>query len=301
MFDNGLQYLTDSGLETTLVFKDGLELPCFAAFTLLESKEGKQRLRQYFETHLAIARKNNLGFILESPTWRANPDWAAELGMTANDMDRLIRESIRELRLIQQQHSDVHTLISGCVGPRSDGYNPKFLMSAAEAEAYHSVQIEIMASEKVDVISAMTLCYVEEAIGICRAAQQANVPVVISFTLEANGRLRCGMSLADAIATVDKAVEQKPIHYMINCAHPSHFINELTVGTWMQRIGGIRANASTKSHEELDNSTELDEGDPIKLGQEYHQLLDKLSNLSVIGGCCGTDHKHIEAMADACF
>ncbi len=301
MFNNGLHYLTDSGLETTLVFKDGIELPCFAAFILLASKEGKARLKHYFETHLMIARKNKLGFILETPTWRANSDWAAELAMSNEDMDRLIRESVHELRLIQQEYSDVNTLISGCVGPRSDGYKPSLLMTAAEAEAYHQAQIEIMAAERVDLITAMTLCYVEEAIGICRAAQSAKLPAVISFTLETDGRLRDGTTLADAIKAVDSAVEQLPIHYMINCAHPTHFSNELTTGAWLQRIGGIRANASTKSHEDLDNSVELDEGNPLVLGQEYKALLDKLTQLRVIGGCCGTDHRHIEAIADACF
>ncbi|MEE2731889.1 MAG: homocysteine S-methyltransferase family protein [Pseudomonadota bacterium] len=298
---NRQPFLTDSGLETTLVFEDGIDLPCFAAFTLLQTEAGRQRLQRYYRTHLQLAAAKGLGFILETPTWRANSDWAQRLNLTSGDLQRLNQLAVSEMRLLQTEADQTHTLISGCIGPRGDGYNPEFLMSADAAQAYHQQQIGWFADAGVDMVSAMTLCYPEEAIGITRAAQSHLIPVVISFTVETDGKLVNGQSLGDVIAEVDDATGQGPLYYMVNCAHPSHFENELQGATWLSRIRGIRANASCKSHAELDESVELDSGDPQALGQSYRQLQSVLPRLAVYGGCCGTDHRHIAAISQACF
>lgn len=294
-------YLTDSGLETTLVFHDGLDLPYFAAFTLLESGEGRKRLRQYYQTHLQLARNKKSGFILEAPTWRANKDWAERMDMSLAHLDSLNRLAISELKAIQAETNDVPTLVSGCIGPRGDGYQPDHLMTSIEAYQYHCHQIEVFASCGVDMVSAMTICYVEEAIGITRAAQNCSLPIVISFTVETDGRLVTGMDLKTAIELVDRETNNGPAWYMINCAHPSHFDSVLNDESWLERIRGIRANASTLSHAELDNAEELDDGNPTALGASYHQLQKTLPKLAVFGGCCGTDHRHIEAISNACL
>ena len=298
-------YLTDSGLETTLVFIDGMDLPYFSAFTLLQTIEGQQRLREYYRTHLDLAKAKNVGFILDTPTWRANPDWAQRMGMPLTELRRLNQFAVQELKQLQQDAAETPTLISGCLGPRGDGYNPEFMMSCDEAQHYHQQQIAWLVEAGVDMISALTLCYPEEAIGITKAAQEQNIPVVISFTVETDGKLINGLTLQEAIAQVDDATrhgaQQGPLYYMVNCAHPTHFENVLQGDHWLTRIRGVRANASTKSHAELDDSVELDSGDPLALGASYQQLQRVLPKLSVFGGCCGTDHRHIEAISHACL
>jgi S-methylmethionine-dependent homocysteine/selenocysteine methylase len=298
---NRQPYLTDSGLETTLVFHEELELPFFAAFTLLDSKEGTECLKRYYRRHMAIAANKKAGFILDTPTWRANPDWAQRLNMKLTDLQRLNSKAVEELKRLQNEASASPTLISGCLGPRGDGYQPEYLMSSAEAQTYHQQQISWLKNAGADLISAVTLCYPEEAIGITRAANQQQIPVVISFTVETDGHLINGMSLQQAIESVDEATNNGPLYYMVNCAHPTHFQDHLKGERWLNRIQGIRANASTKSHEELDNSETLDAGDPLALGQSYRSLQDLLPNLKVYGGCCGTDHRHIEAISHACL
>ncbi|MGL5793095.1 MAG: homocysteine S-methyltransferase family protein, partial [Waterburya sp.] len=182
-----------------------------------------------------------------------------------------------------------------CIGPRGDGYQPAELMSEIEAQYYHTEQIEVFSQSNVDLVTAMTMNYVEEAIGISRAAQQANIPVVISFTVETDGKLPTGQTLKDAIAQVDHATNSAPIYYMINCAHPLHFAHVLySGGDWLDRIKAIRANASIKSHAELDEAEELDDGNPVEFGIQYQKLQTLLPNLNIFGGCCGTDIRHIE-------
>ena len=294
-------YLTDSGLETTLVFLDGIELPYFAAFTLLQSAAGQARLQQYYGDHLALARAKNVGFIFDTPTWRASSDWAERMAMPLSELRRLNQLAVQELRALQNQAVEVPSLVSGCIGPRGDGYNPEFHMTCDEAQTYHQQQIDWLADAGIDMVSALTLSYPEEAIGITRACQTRHTPVVISFTVETDGKLVNGLSLQEAISQVDEATNNGPLYYMVNCAHPSHFEHVLEGELWLQRIRGVRANASTKSHAELDEAEELDSGNPFALGQSYQQLQRILPNLTVFGGCCGTDHRHIEAISHACF
>ncbi len=300
---NGGVFLTDGGIETTLIFQDGLDLPFFAAFTLLAEEEGTRALRRYFARHAAIARENDMGFILESATWRASRDWADKLGISMADLEDANRKAIRLLRDIKAEYETprARMVISGCVGPRGDGYDPGKVMSPEAAQAYHSQQIRIFAAENVDMISAITMTNVDEALGIVRAAQDAELPVVISFTVETDGNLPTGEDIGRAIERIDRATGRGPAYYMINCAHPTHFDHRLLSGEpWVERIGGMRANASRMSHAELDNATALDDGDPVELGRQFADMRSRLKNLKVLGGCCGTDHRHIEQIALAC-
>jgi homocysteine S-methyltransferase len=296
-------FLTDGGLETTLVFHQGIELPCFAAIELLKREDGEEILRRYFEPYAEIARRFRAGMILESPTWRANPDWGRELGYSEEALAAANRRSIGFLEKLRDDY-EVHgapVVISGCVGPRGDGYVVDRAMSWEEAEAYHRSQIETFASTAADMLSAMTINYVEEAVGIVKAAKAAGMPIALSFTVETDGRLPTGQPLGEAIEQVDAETANHSAYYMINCAHPSHFDTNLVAGErWLERIGGLRANASRMSHEELDEAPELDEGDPAELGREYAELKKRLRNLTVLGGCCGTDHRHVEEVASAC-
>jgi len=299
---NGL-FLTDGGLETTLVFHDGLELPGFAAFDLLKDETGSDRLRRYYDRYVAIAREHGVGVVLETPTWRANSDWGALLGYDAGALAAVNRKAVGLMVEIRDDAQDLAApmVISGNLGPRGDGYRVEARMTVDEAQTYHAPQIRTFAQTPADLVSAFTINYVEEAIGIVRAARSVAMPVVISFTVETDGRLPSGEGLGEAIGRTDAETDGYTAYYMINCAHPTHFRHVLEAdGPWRERIGGLRANASCRSHAELDESSELDTGDPDELSAQYRELRDGLPRLTVLGGCCGTDHRHVEAIFAAC-
>ncbi|MEP0132853.1 MAG: homocysteine S-methyltransferase family protein [Eudoraea sp.] len=297
-------FLTDGGLETTLIFNQGIDLPHFASFDLLMNEEGRKILQEYYENYIAISKPKCKGFILETGTWRANPDWIEKVGYSSLQIDTINSVAIQELEILRNKHEteDFKMPISLCIGPRGDGYSPKDKMSVEIAEEYHSHQIEIAAAANADMVSAMTMNYNEEAIGIVAAAKKNNIPVIISYTVETDGKLPSGDSLEDALTTLDKLTDNYVSYFMINCAHPNHFKDVLkTNGSWLYRIGGIRANSSTKSHAELDESEVLDEGDKDALAKGYKELKTMLPNLNVIGGCCGTDHTHMEKICEMWF
>ena len=296
-------FLTDGGLETTLVFHQGIELPHFAAFELLKSADGETLLRTYYERYIAIAREQQVGVVLEAPTWRANSDWAKKLGYNPSALALANRKAIDLMLALRSEYETMETLmpISGNIGPRGDGYRVDNRMSADEARRYHAEQIAVFADTAADLVSAFTLNYVEEAIGVVLAARDQGMPVVISFTVETDGRLPSGMSLQQAITLTDAATDAYATYFMINCAHPTHFEQELQRDEpWLKRIRGVRANASRCSHAELDASPVLDAGDPVELGQQYVKMRKAMPQLNVLGGCCGTDHRHVAAIFTAC-
>jgi S-methylmethionine-dependent homocysteine/selenocysteine methylase len=299
---NGQLFLTDGGMETTLIFHQGIELPEFASFHLLRTAEGVAALRAYFHSYTALARRYRAGFILESATWRANPDWAAKLGYSREELTRVNRTAIAMLEEIREEMEHPYpVVISGCLGPRGDGYVASNRMSEQEAEEYHDDQVAAIAATSADMASAMTLNYAEEGIGIARAAKRYDMPVAISFTVETDGRLPTGQPLGEAIEQVDAATGGYPSYYMLNCAHPEHFAGTLREGEkWTGRLRGLRANASRRSHAELNEAPDLDAGDPRELAAQYAELRRTLPHLNVLGGCCGTDHRHVESIAEAC-
>ncbi len=299
---SGTTCITDGGLETVLVFHRGIELPHFASFPLVDSDTGTNELLAYFQPYAALARERGVGLLLDTPTWRANADWGAKLGYDADDLARANRKAVAVLDRVRAEHATADTpiVINGAVGPRDDAYRPGNLMSADDAERYHATQIETLNEAGADLIGALTLTYPEEAIGTVRAASRSGIPVVISFTVETDGRLPGGMPLGRAIEQVDASTDGAAEYFMVNCAHPTHFADALGAGSpWLARLGGIQANASKLSHAELDESEVLDEGDPDELAGWYRSLRSRLPGVNVVGGCCGTDHRHIAAIADA--
>ncbi|HEX2284288.1 MAG TPA: homocysteine S-methyltransferase family protein [Mycobacterium sp.] len=294
--------MTDGGLETELVFHDGIDLACFAAFPLLDNTDTRERLRRYYDGYLDIARRRGAGFVIETPTWRANPDWAVQLGYSLERLDAVNRAAValaEEVRTAAAADG-ITAVVSGCVGPRGDGYDPGDAMTAEEAERYHAVQIGTFADTTADQVTAITMTNAEEAIGVVRAAVAAGIPAAISFTVETDGRLPTGQPLREAIEQVDSATATGAAYFMVNCAHPTHFAQALKQdGPWRQRLTGLRANASAKSHAELDEATELDAGDPTDLGAQHAALRDLLPAITVLGGCCGTDARHVAAIYSA--
>jgi S-methylmethionine-dependent homocysteine/selenocysteine methylase len=301
---SGRPYITDGGLETTLMFLEGIDLPNLAAFPLALTDAGRATLARYFEPYLVEARTREIGFVLDTPTWRANPDWAAKLGYARDQLREANLRAVAFASELREAYASpsVPIVINGVLGPRGDGYVVGDAMTAADAAAYHRLQIEAFRDSDADMVSAITMTYADEAIGLALAARQCGLPAAISFTVETDGRLPSGQPLRDAVAETDAATGAYPAYYMINCAHPEHFEGALADGgPWLDRIRGLRANASRQSHAELDASPELDSGDPEEFGRQYRDLRSRLRHLTVYGGCCGTDHRHIGAICAACL
>lgn len=292
-------FMADGGIETTLIFRMGIDLPEFAAFVLLDSDSGEETLRDYYGSYARLARQYRMGLVLDSATWRANQDWGAKLGLAPTRLAEINRQSIALLEEVRSANETDSSpmVISGSIGPRGDGYFPTSAMTATQARDYHREQIEIFTGTQADMVTAFTMNYVEEALGITLAAQALDMPAVLSFTVETNGMLPSGQTLQEAIEQVDAQSGAYPLYYMINCAHPTHFLPALPAqASWLARLGGVRANASMKSHAELDQATELDEGNPEELARQYRDVANHVPKLRVVGGCCGTDERHIEEL-----
>ena len=294
--------LTDSGLETWLIFHRGLDLDDFASFRLLDDDLGRRALEDFYREHLDVADRAGVGVVLETPTWRANPDWGRRLGYDAAALDRVNREAVDFVRALADDRSGSRLVVSGNLGPRGDGYAPDALMGRDEAADYHRPQIRSFAAAGADQITILTATHAGEAAGVVAAAVDEGLPVVAAFTVETDGRLPSGQPLDEAIEEVDDATGAAALHFGINCAHPDHFGGSLRAGSAaLARLGLLRANASRASHAELDEAEELDEGDPAELGAQYAALRAEHPNLAVLGGCCGTDVRHVEAIARACI
>jgi len=295
--------LTDAGIETVLIFGEGFELPEFAAFPLVDSDEGRAALRRYYDPFLELARDRDVPFVLSTPTWRASTDWGRRLGY---DEEELRGVNQRAVTLVEAARDAVlepadraRVVVEGSVGPRGDAYRPALLMDAGEAESYHARQVRTLADAGCAQVSAITLTYPDEAVGIVRAAKAEGLPVHIGFTVETDGRLPSGDSIEEAILAVDNATDGAAASFMVNCAHPTHFADALPEGDSRTRIRGLRANASALSHAELDEAEALDAGDPADLAERYVALRRDLPELELLGGCCGTDIRHVTAICDA--
>ncbi len=292
-------WLADGGLETVMVFLEGLDLPQFASFPLLDTPQGRDALTRYFTSVLDTAAGLETGVLLDTATWRASYGWGRVMGMTPDAIDTANRAAVAFARVLRDRRPGQDIVINGVIGPHGDAYAPEVVMDADAAQSYHAPQVRVLAAAGVDMISAMTISTTGEAIGIANAARDVGLPVALSFTLETDGRLVGGMDLRDAIALTDAATGGYPAWYGINCVHPDHF-QAILNGAWVNRIGAIRANASRMSHAELDEATELDAGNPEELGREYAELQRLLPALRVVGGCCGTDIRHLSAIGHAC-
>jgi homocysteine S-methyltransferase len=293
--------LTDGGLETVLVFHEGMDLPAFAAFPLIDSEEGRDALLRYHREFMTIAADTGAGYVHETPTWRANPAWGAEVGYSADGLRRIAFDSLALAATLREEWSGTGSfLVSGCIGPRGDGYVPGTTMTPDEAAAFHRTQVRDLADAGVDLVTSFTFPYADEGTGLATAAAEAGVPVVVGFTVETDGRLPSGETLGEAIAAVDASTGGYAAWFMVNCAHPEHVLPALDDGApWASRIGALRANASRLTHAELDEAEVLHDGDPDDLARGYVELARLLPGLRVVGGCCGTDARHVAAVGAA--
>lgn len=299
LFSSSDAFISDGGMETDLIFHEGAEMPLFASFVLLDTAEGREMLRRYALSYFDLAQAANRGFMVGTPTWRANCSWGAKLGFDdagIRDVNRRAVAFARDLRGAHPWRDNI--LIEGVVGPAGDGYAPEQLLTPAEAARLHSAQLEVFAEEGVDIASAFTITHPGEAIGILTRARELGLPFTLSFTVETDGRLPTGQDLDSALSEVEAATGGYARYYGINCAHPAHFSDKLP-SRWLNRIGVIRPNASRRSHAELDEAADLDDGDPREFGALCAEIARRLPGLRVIGGCCGSDIRHIQALIAA--
>lgn len=305
-------FLTAAGTETYLLFQQGFALREFCAFEVFEDEAASAALeRDYLRPIMTAAAAGGHGLLLDALVWRAHPDYLSALGYPAGDIGRINSLAVRQTRAVAARWQasgpaarSCPVLVAADIGPRGDGYRTGSEAPAIDsAEAYHAVQVDALADAGVDVVCALTMTTANEAIGIVRAAAKLAVPVIVSPTVETDGRLPDGSTLGEFIDRVDSAAPVLPVYYMVNCAHPTHLVPTLEAAAghgeaWVGRFRGFRANASQKSHAELDNSTSLDRGDPARLATEI-AAMKRTYGLRLIGGCCGTDAEHIAAIAAA--
>jgi len=298
---SGDLFLTDAGLETDLIFNHGIDIREFASHTLLPDPHGREALANYFRGFLSLANEHDAGFVLDSQTWKAHPHWAEDLAETELELRQANKHSVAFISKLRDEFSgnSKPIVLNGNIGPRGDAYAPETMLAAREAEEYHANQIGWLAETEIDMVTALTFTQSDEAIGVVRAAQSAGLPVVVSFTVETDGRLPTGQPLNEAIEAVDDATEAAAAYFMVNCAHPDHFSDVLDDSAWSRRIRGLRCNASRLSHAELDECEVLDDGDPEELARQYKAITSIMPWLNVFGGCCGSDLRHVAKIARA--
>jgi homocysteine S-methyltransferase len=298
---SGDLFLADAGIETDLIFNHGVEIREFASHTLLPNPTSREIVANYFRGFLSLAKNFDAGFILDSQTWKAHLHWAEDLGTTEQELCLANKDSIAFIAELRDEYStnSKPIVLNGVIGPRGDAYAPEARVAAVEAEEYHAKQIAWLAETDVDMVTATTFTQSDEAIGVIQAARSADLPIVISFTVENDGRLPTGQPLDEAINAVDDATNAAAAYFMVNCAHPDHFFDVLDDSDWARRIRGLRCNASRLTHAELDECEVLDDGDPEELANQYKSIAASMPWLNVFGGCCGSDLRHVTEIAKA--
>lgn len=285
--------LADGGIETALIERLGQELPEFAAFVLLDTESGREALREYYRPFLALAAERGLSIVLDTPTWRANPDWGAALGRDAEALERVNADAVALVRtLAEDADPAVEVTVNGCIGPRFDDFVAGERMTVEQARDYHSAQVAALAGAGVDRVTSVTTLDAAEGAGVVLAAQAARVPAAVSFTVGADGRLFDGSTLADAIAEVDAATGGAAVGFLVNCAHPSEVLRGMdAVAGGSDRIIGFRLNAARHGEDGPGDG-------PHEFAAGVAGLRSLAPNATVLGGCCGTDAPHIAAVAD---
>ena len=298
----GLRYLAEGGQETELMYGHGFDLPEFALFPLLDNPAAAAKLTAMYRAVLDVAVRHRLGVLLGGLDYRASPDWAERLGFDAAQLAEYQIRSIDFLRQVSQPYRKrlPHILVAGCVGPQGDAYHRNEAVTETSAQAYHSTQMANLAAADVDVVEAMTFTSAEEAIGVIRAARAHDLPIVVSFMIDSAGAADGSWSFRKMIETVDSATDGYALFYGINCSHPVEFEPQLAEpGEWLDRIGLLRPNASAKDKTELCQIGHLERGDPADLALRMERLAERMPDVRIWGGCCGTWDEHLERIAAA--
>ena len=295
----GRYYLSEGGTETELMYKYGFDLPQFAMFPLLDNPAAVSKMREMFRSYLDVVAKHGMCALMGGLDYRASPDWGELLGYSAESLADANHQSIAFLREIADEYTtDVpEILIQGLIGPRGDAYERNEQITENEAEDYHSVQLETLKAADVDLALAITFNNIPESIGVARAAAKIGVPLGISLSLDSTSKLNSGPSLAEAITMIDEATNQSPEFYSINCSHPLEYEPAIDSGEWINRLRGVRPNASKMEKIALCQIGHLEEGDPVELGELCGDLAQRYPHMDIWGGCCGTWDTHLDEIA----
>jgi homocysteine S-methyltransferase len=297
----GLNYLTEGGQETEIMYKYGYELPSFALFPLLDNPGAVTELRGMYGRYLDTAARHGFGVVIGALDYRASPDWGSLLGYSSEQLAEMQMRSISFLREVAQPYqARVPALLyAGIVGPRGDAYETNQTITADEAEEYHGAQLATLARAGVDLVEAMTFTSVPEMVGLSRAASLAGLPLSISFTLDNSTRqLPSGPTLKDAIETIDAQTgDDRPAFYGINCSHPLEFMPAIEPGPWFERVRCLRPNAAMMDKISLCTLGHLESGDPVELGELMGGLARQYPHIDMWGGCCGTWETHLDEIA----
>lgn len=295
----GCFYLSEGGTETELMYKYGFELPHFAMFPLLDNPDAESRMREMFGSYLEVAAKYKTGALMGGLDYRASPDWGELLGYSPDGLAEANLQSIDFLRDIAKEYVSAvpDILIQGLIGPRGDAYERNETITENEAEDYHCVQLETLKKADVDLALAITFNNIPESIGVARAAAKIGVPLAISLTLDSASKLNSGPGLVEAITTIDRETGRSPAFYLINCSHPVEYEPAIGPGDWINRVRGVRPNASKMEKIALCKIGHLEEGDPVELGALCGDLARRYPHMDVWGGCCGTWSRHLDEIA----
>lgn len=296
----GKFYLTEGGTETEILYKWGFELPEFAMFPLLDNPKADQVIRDIYRRYFDAAEKHQTGLLILGHDYRASPDWGAKLGYTTEGLADMQRRTIEFLDDVRREYvgrvSDVY--IAGCIGPRGDAYGTGGDISEEEAEEYHSVQLTTLKSTQADMAIAVTFNNVPEAVGVIRAAHRIGIPIGVSLTLTTEGVLRSGPTLREAIEVIEEKTNGSAAWYGTNCSHPLEFASALAdEGPWLERLRYIRPNAVKMEKVALCKLGHLEDGDPVELGEQMGEVASKFPSADILGGCCGTDERHLGEIA----
>lgn len=267
---------------------------------LIYEAAGHAALTAIYRQYLEIGQRYRLPLLLSTPTWRAGRERIAAAGLSKRDVNGDNTRFLTGLRDSYGNYAE-QVAICGLMSCRGDAYKPAEAMSAAAAAEFHTWQAQALASAGVDFLLAATLPALSEALGLAQAQAATGLPYVISFVARPGGTLLDGTPLKTAIATIDAAVTPRPLAYLINCTHASIFRSALlhehnSSPLVRQRIRGLLANTAALSPEELDGSDELHEEAPDLFGKNVAALREELG-MKILGGCCGSDERHIECLA----
>tara|TARA_R100001377_G_scaffold80331_1_gene59158 strand:- start:1381 stop:2292 length:912 start_codon:yes stop_codon:yes gene_type:complete len=263
---------------------------------LIFTKEGRAALRGLYQEYIDVAAASERPILLCTPTWRANQERVAA-SKQRQDINVAAAKFMHDL--VASQPKKVTVKVGGLIGCKNDCYLPEQGLSLHEARDFHRWQIDELASASVDFLMAVTLPSVEEAAGIAQAMQATGLPYIISFVIGADGRVLDGTALEAAIAYVDAHTTTKPLGYFVNCSYPS-FLHPATMAKIPPgRLIGLQANASSLSHAQLEGSKEL-KAESVSEWAELMVQLNRDFGLKILGGCCGTDDKHLSALIMHC-
>lgn len=297
---DGRFYLTEGGAETEIMYKWGFELPEFAMFTLLDNPEADEVIRNMYRRYFDVAAAHDTGILAMGHDYRASPDWAQKLGYSAADLTRFQHRTMQFLDDVRAEYADrvSDAYITACIGPRGDAYGTGGDISASEAEDYHAVQLGNLEGTAADMAVAATFNNIPESIGVIRAANRMGIPIGVSLTLTPEGRLRSGPTLREAVETIDEVTGGAAEWFGTNCAHPLEFEPALDdAGPWLDRLRYVRPNAAKMDKLALCELGHLEDGDPVELGEQMGEVARRFPRADILGGCCGTDERHLSEIA----